>query len=105
MPWREPGERRRRGRPRNCLESSAAEIHERSRSPIHSKRVTPARGGSGIMFTEMPLHYSKAPIAEAVISLRIDPPQGLHASVFQEVANSLTGYPKRLPIKNIQMGF
>lgn len=53
----------------------------------------------------MQQHYSKAPIAEAVISLRIDPPKGLSLSVFRQVANNLIGYPKRLPIKSIQMGF
>ncbi len=53
----------------------------------------------------MPQHYSKAPIAEAVISLRVDPSPGLDSSVFQQLANRLVDYPKRLPIKGLQMGF
>lgn len=54
----------------------------------------------------MPRHYARAPIAEAVIDLRIETPEGLSVSVFSELQRRLQdSFPVRLPIRTIEMGF
>jgi uncharacterized protein (TIGR04255 family) len=54
----------------------------------------------------MPRNYARAPIAEAVIDLRIDTPEGLSVSVFAELQRRLEGrFPDQLPIRTIEMGF
>lgn len=54
----------------------------------------------------MPRHYARAPIAEAVIDLRIETPEGLSVGVFSELQRRLQDhFPVRLPIRSIEMGF
>lgn len=51
-------------------------------------------------------HYVHAPIAEAVIDLRIEAPEGLSVGVFAELQRRLEEqFPVRLPIRTIEMGF
>lgn len=49
-------------------------------------------------------HYSKAPIAEAVISLQVESSSPLDAAAFNDLADKLPGYPKRALITGIEMG-
>ena len=54
----------------------------------------------------MTRHYNRAPIAEAVIDLRVEWPADAPADVFERVAEQLKArLPKSTPVRAVEMGF